>query len=119
VLVFSGGDLWIVDPDSRKTSQVASAIDSCWAVADGLILSVQGLAFLKFGTTGVVWHTKRLSWDGFDQVAITGHQLTALAWSPLSDSWEPCSVDLRTGASSGGSYSDGDAEGWERLAAAG
>ena len=119
VLVFSGGDLWVVDPDSSKTSQVASAIDSCWPLADGLVLSRQGLAFLKLGTTGVVWHTKRLSWDVFGQVVVTGHKLTALAWSPLSDSWESCSVDLTTGASSGGSFSDDDSEGWERLAPAG
>src|SRR6478752_1707612 len=82
-------------------------------IGRSVTLSRQGLAFLKLGTTGVVWHTKRLSWDGFGQVVVTGHKLTALAWSPLSDSWESCSVDLTTGASSGGSFSDDDSEGWE------
>jgi len=119
VLVFSGGDFWVVNSDSRSTSLLACAIDLYWPVSNGLVLSRQGLAFLKFGKTGIAWHTKRLSWDGFDQVVLNDNQLTALAWSPLTDSWAPCSVDLTTGASLGGTSSDDDTEGWERLAASG
>jgi hypothetical protein len=119
VLVFSAGDAWSVDPVSRETSLVAVAIDACWTVADGLVLSRQSLAFLRLGASGVVWHTRRLSWDGFDDVTLDGRQLTALAWSPLTESWSPCSVDLHTGASHGGTYSHDDVEGWQRLATAG
>jgi hypothetical protein len=68
VLVFSSGDLWSVDPELREAVRLAFAIDARWDVSDGRILSKQGLAFLNVGPSGVVWHTRRLSWDGFSDV---------------------------------------------------
>jgi hypothetical protein len=117
-VVFSGGDTWEVDPDSRTGVLIAMAVDARWAVGGDLVLSRQSLAFLRVGSRGTAWHTRRLSWDGFDDIRISGETLTGLAWSPVDDSWTPFSVDLRTGRSVGGSYGDHDAEGWERLAEA-
>jgi hypothetical protein len=79
---------------------------------------MQGLAIARFGPQGLCWHTKRLSWDGFDQLNVVGDELTGLAWDPMGDSAMPFRVDIRTGRSSGGSFL---AEGtrtndWERLA---
>lgn len=116
VLVFSGGDGWSVDIDGEDAQLLVHTIDGLWPVQGGLILSRQGLAFLRLGRDGVLWHTRRLSWDGFQNVRIDGDRLTASAWSPGSDEWAECSVDLRTGAASGGSYGDRDSEHWERLA---
>lgn len=117
VLVFSGGDAWVVDPDCQDAECVAFAVDGCWRGANDLILSRQGLAFLRLTPSGIAWHTRRLSWDGFDDVRIVENVLYALAWSPLEDRWMPCSVNLVSGRSEGGSFGEGDPEGWETLAA--
>jgi hypothetical protein len=116
VLVFAGGDAWSVDPDQREAVLVGNAIDAQWVVPGGLVLSRQGLAFLRLAASGTLWHTRRLSWDGFQNVLIHGETLTADAWSPLDDSWVPCWVDLASGRSHGGSYFEQDVERWEQLA---
>jgi len=116
VLVVSGGDVYSVDPERREADLIAFAVDGWWHVDDGVIMSRQGLAFFRIGPPGIVWHTRRLSFDGFDRVHLEGTLLHALAWS-LDDCWVPCTVDVVTGCSQGGSYGESDSEGWERLAA--
>src|SRR3954469_10479713 len=85
VIVFAGGDAWLVDPELRVGRCFAPAIDGRWPVSDGMVLSRQGLAFLRVGPGGVDWHTRRLSWDGFRDVILIDEDLTALCWSPLED----------------------------------
>lgn len=117
VLVLAGGDAWIVDPKSRDARLLDKTIDRVWELnpPPDLVLSWQGLAFIRLGATGIVWHTRRISWDGFDQVRMTDHAIEGQAWTPLGDVWVPFSVDLASGTSQGGSFSDGDPEGWEKL----
>lgn len=118
VIVFAGGDVWVVDPDTESAEQVAVAVDAIWPVEGpaGMVMSRQGLAFSRLGPAGLLWHTRRLSWDGFDQVRLAEGRLTGLAWDAVHDRWEPFAVDLSTGRSTGGTFSDDDHEGWERLA---
>jgi len=119
-VIVSGGDLWVVDPVQRTASFVLHAIDTAIEVRgpDGWLFSRQGLAVARFEPNGLLWHTKRLSWDGFDNLALVGDELTGLAYDPMDDAWEPFRVDIRNGSSTGGSFL---AEGtltsdWERLA---
>src|SRR5689334_22395554 len=120
VVVIAGGDVWIVEPGEHRAHQIEGAVDGVWEVKGppGLVFSRQGLALSRLGREGIVWHTRRLSWDGFDEVRIEGDELRGLAWSPVEDRSFPFTVDLRTGRSQGGSFSDSDMEGWERLAEA-
>jgi hypothetical protein len=117
-VVVAAGDLWVVDAVQRSAELVLPAIDAALEVQDpdGWIFSRQCLALARFGPEGLVWHTKRLSWDGFDQISIRQGEITGLAWSPMDEEWYPFQVDLFTGRSTGGSFPDDDAEGWERLA---
>ena len=117
MVVISNGDAWVVEPAKRCAQAITLAVDGVWEVEApaGLVLSRQGLAFLRLGPDGLLWHTRRLSWDGFDEINFDGNTLSGLAWSPVDDEWLPFKVDLRSGASSGGSFSDVDTEGWERL----
>jgi hypothetical protein len=73
----------------------------------GAPIQLNGQPF-KLGPTGLMWHTRRLSWDGLDE-------LRGLAWSPIDDKWCPFTVELNSGKSTGGSYFPNDAEGWETL----
>ena len=117
-VVIAAGDLWVVDVVRRSAQLLLPAIESSLEVSEpsGWIFSRQGLALARFGPSDLLWHTKRLSWDGFDELRIVGHELSGVAWSPLDDTWHPFRVDIRSGRSEGGSFGDNDAEGWEKLA---
>jgi hypothetical protein len=118
VVVIANGDLWIVDPHTRTAVQTLPALNGILEVRDpdGWIFSRQGLAFARLGPKGLMWHTRRLSWDGFDQLRVVRGNLSGLAWSPVDDRWHPFAVELDSGKSTGGSYADHDVEGWEMLA---
>lgn len=117
VVVLSRGDCWIVDSEQRSATRILPAIEALLDVHDppGFVLNSQGMAFARIGPDGLLWHTRRLSFDGFDRLQIAGGELTGVAWSPLEDRWLPFQVDLRTGSSRGGSYVFAT-EDWERLA---
>lgn len=117
-LVITAGDLWIVDVVARTAVRKLPALEAMWDVQkpDGWVFSRHGIALVRLGPQGLAWHTRRLSWDGFDRVEIVHGELHGLAWSPVDDKWRPFSVDLTTGKSTGGSYFDDDRERWEILA---
>jgi hypothetical protein len=118
-VVIAEGDLWIVDPMQRSATILSPAVDAALEVRDpdGWIFSRQSVALFRLGPRGVIWHTRRLSWDGFDQLRIGDAEVTGLAWSGGDDAWHPFRVNVATGRSYGGSsFSELDDEGWERLA---
>jgi hypothetical protein len=118
VLVFSRGDLWVVDPAKRSANLIAIAISDLWPVTEpeGLILNREGLALVRLAADGVVWHTRRLSWDGFDRIEIQSHCIRGKAWNAVDDCWNDFEVDLVTGRSTGGSFPFDGQDDWERLA---
>jgi hypothetical protein len=118
VLVLARGDLWSVDPDRAQAELVTGPVNSLWPVRSppGFIAEWQGLAFFRIDAAGILWHTRRLSWDGFDSVEVSPTTLTGLGWSPIEDRWMPFAVNISTGESTGGSFGEDDSEGWERLA---
>lgn len=80
-----------------------------------MVCDRQGLAFFRIGPAGLTWHTRRLSYDGFRDVALTTDRIVGLACG-LDDSWAPFEVDLATGSSRGGSVPKKIDRDWERLA---
>jgi hypothetical protein len=117
-VVLAAGDLWVVNPIQRSAECLLQGIDAAIEVQgpDGWVFSFRGLALARFGPDGIVWHTRRLSWDGFDKLSIAHAQLTGFAWSATDTRWHLFRVDLATGRSTGGSYSGADTNGWEQLA---
>jgi hypothetical protein len=106
VLVMAAGSVWCVDPIRRYAIELATAVDAMWPVDNplGLIFSLQGLAFLRVGPRGILWRTRRISWDGFRHIEMSGPALAGEAWCPGDDSWIPFIVDLHTGHVTGGAY---------------
>ena len=107
VVVVAGGQAYVVDPDSRDSE----ALPGSWIVEiyeldelHLLLFDHQGIRFEALGAAGIQWRTRRISWDGFRDVAISGHTLSGEAWNPMGDTWARFIVDLRTGATEGGSY---------------
>jgi hypothetical protein len=105
-VVIAAGDLWVVNHREKTAVELLPGIDIILEVQnpEGWILSRQGLTFARIGSTGIIWHTRRISWDGFNQLQIVGEELRGLAWSPVDDAWCPFKVHLSTGMSVGGSY---------------
>ena len=106
VLVISNGSLWIVNPVTRTADEVASAVFDVWAVTDpdGYLLNNQGLGFLRLSADGVLWRSRRISWDGFSDLRFEGDRLVGKAWSPVEDAWLPFELDVQSGKVEGGSY---------------
>ena len=117
VLVFARGDCWVVDPTARRATLLAGAVEGVYAVPDSpdLILDRQGLALIRLGTAGVVWHTRRLSWDGLEGVSVRAGTIVGQSWDAARDRWSPFEVELSTGAASLGPLRV-PPEDWERLA---
>ena len=116
-VVIASGDLYVVNPILRSAELLLSGVDSEIEVQqpDGWIFCIQGVALARLGSDGLLWHTRRLSWDGVKELKLQGHCVTGVAWS-LDDHWYSFQVDAHTGQSQGGSYHETDAQRWEGLA---
>ena len=69
VLVIASGNMMDVQPEIRVAVPVRSPVVGAWRVpASGdLIFDWQGLAFFRYGSGGLVWHTRRVSWVWFPE----------------------------------------------------
>ena len=107
VLVTCEGSLWHVHVDTRTADLIANPVLACWPVSnpEGFVYDDAGLSLLRVGPAGVLWHTRRISWDGFERITLEGDRLAGYSWSPIDDAWSPFTVDLTTGMVAGGSYS--------------
>ena len=116
VLVFAGGDCWTVD-GAFATSRLATAVEGvlCVPGTPDLILNCQGLSLCRIDGTGRVWRTRRLSWDGLNDLRVEADRVVGRAWDALNDCWQPFAVDLRTGRTQEDHLGVGD-PGWEQLA---
>lgn len=63
----------------------------------GFVCDVQGLEFFWLGHDGILWHTRRLALDGFNDVRFTGTRITGLGQN-WSLEWVPFEVDLKSAA---------------------
>ena len=116
-VVVASGDLWAVDIAARSAKRLLPAVDSVFAVDNptGWVFTRQSLALARLGPDGILWHTKRLSLDGLGQVHIEGDRISGVAWTGIDDQWVPFEVELASGRSWGGGFSNDDVEGWERI----
>lgn len=118
VVVFASGLGQVVNAHTGELNgDVGGAIEHLWIVANpaGFVLNLHGLAFSRIWCNGVYWHTKRLSWDGFKDVAFSPERISGMALDAPNEKWFPFEVDVRTGRSKGGAYSATDPEQWEML----
>jgi hypothetical protein len=107
VVVVAGGSGYLVDAEARRlVREIGFAIRHIWfdGSLQAMIVS-NGLWFEAFDAEGVVWHSRRFSWDGIQNVEQSGGTLTGEAFDPMTDRWLPFCLDLKTGEVAGGSYS--------------
>jgi hypothetical protein len=80
-------------------------------VTEVLVLAEQGvLAFVGFhvivawGREGLAWQTTRLSWEGIRVTGVEGGELCGFGWNLMTDKEVAFSVDLSSGAHTGGGF---------------
>jgi len=106
LVVVAGGEGYIVEPSSRRLIATFGG-QICWSrsfVEHRLLLFHNGLWFDAHGSSGPLWQTRRLSFDGIRVRSIEWPWLRGEAWTFDGDRWEPFAVDLRSGEASGGTY---------------
>ena len=106
VLVFSDGMAWVVRPETRECAALSTSMFGVHAVTNppGFVCDVQGLAFFRLGPEGIVWHTRRISLDGFRDLRWTDTRLTGAGLDVDCKTWTTFEVDLATGRMEGGPY---------------
>jgi hypothetical protein len=117
VLVFSSGSGYVVDIHRRELKEeLPGEIASVWEVdgPSGIVCDRQGLAFFRIGPSGLIWHTCRISLDGFSDVVVGPNRIEGLAYD-LDDSWHPFSVDLACGSANGSRLPKELDQDWEKL----
>lgn len=106
LLVVAGGEVYMVDPRART-------VDESFGGAVEFLVLVPGLGIVVLGNgvhieliraDGSRCRTRRISWDGMEQIRVEGSRLFGQAYDPLVDSLVPFEVDLLDASHTGGSY---------------
>jgi hypothetical protein len=104
--VVSAGQAYFVradEPTIWSTSPVFPIADFRPLPEKWIILLVDDTTIGAFGPSGMIWRTKRLSWDGVSITSIGDEHLEGEAWDPTSTERPKFRVDLSTGEHRGGS----------------
>ena len=103
----AGGYAYIVDTASpeRSTHVALKPVAEVLTLAAQRLLVFVGFhAMVAWGVGGMAWQTGRLSWEGVRVTGVEGDQLRGFGWDLMSDREVEFSVDLKTGAHSGGGF---------------
>ena len=108
LLAVAGGYAYLADtlaPDHplhlplRPVTQVLPVPDA------GLLLLAGFHTVAAIGSTGLLWETARLTWEGVTLGDICDGQLHGFGWDMRTDRELPFTVDLATGQHTGGAFS--------------
>jgi len=107
ILAVAGGYAYLADtlaPDPplhlplRPVTQVLPAPDA------NLLLLAGFHTIAAIGSSGLLWETARLTWEGLTLTEIRDNQLRGLGWDMSTDRELPFAVDLATGQHTGGAF---------------
>jgi hypothetical protein len=101
----AGGYAYVIDTARpERCTQI-----SLKPVAEVRVLGEQGLlvfvgfhSMVAWGALGLVWETRRLSWEGLRLGDVNDGVLHGFGWDLMADKEVAFTVDLRTGESKGG-----------------
>lgn len=105
-VVIAGGEAHVIEPVTHKCrEEFGGAIDSALFVNElNIVVLGDGLCFRAMNAEGHLWKSKRISFDGFQNIRQEGITLSGEAWSPPDDRWYPFSLNLESGEFTGGSF---------------
>jgi hypothetical protein len=106
LIVISGGQAYVISPKQEKLKTTfGGGIEFCeYSKEIQCFIFGNGLWFEIVHKNGEPWKTKRISWDGMQNIQIKGTELSGEAYDPMTDQWYSFEVDLVHGLHKGGSY---------------
>jgi hypothetical protein len=107
ICAVAGGYAYLLDThDPARWAQVAyRPVTHVTVVPEPALLVFAGFhSLLAWGSSGKVWETGRLSWDGLRITAVSGETLQGMGWDMTSDRELEFTVNLKTGEHVGGGY---------------
>jgi hypothetical protein len=104
-IVISGGQAYVVNPNHPETwNHFGGCIEHVFEIEElNAILFGNGLWFELLGSHGMIWKSRRISWDGMSDLVINGLHLVGNSWFPDDRGCE-FTLDLVDGYVNGGSY---------------
>jgi hypothetical protein len=108
VIVVAGGQGYIIDALSRElTCLLESGVSSMLIISDQRQVVVSDDIRLQLvGSQGLIWSTRRIAWDGIQELRLDGDFIRGQAWNVIDDCWDDFAVDLETGSVAGGAYAE-------------
>ena len=105
VFVVARGDLYMIEVESRSLVQYISAgfqtVFHC--PEHEIVIFGTYTEFVAIGKDGIKWESKRISWDGFQNLECDCKTIKGEAWN-VADVWMPFVLDLETGRHTGGAF---------------
>jgi len=108
LIVVAGGQGYVIDPSSCELTCLLG-----WRVSSLLIISDRRQVVISddirlqlVGSQGLVWSTRRIGWDGIQELSHDGDCIRGQAWKVIDDCWVDFTVDLETGRAAGGAYAE-------------
>lgn len=101
----AGGYAYIIDTRApeHSTHITQKPVAQVYVTASPQLLLFVGFhSITAWGVEGLSWTTDRLSWEGVRITGVEGSTLHGTGWNMLTDKDLPFTVDLHTGAHTGG-----------------
>ena len=107
-IVFAYGQCYIMaDNEQKPLKAFGVGFSEVFQTEDNILIAVDQTDFTVIEiNSDTVWHSERVSWDGFKNVNFSDDYVTGFAYEPTSDEgeWKPFSFNYRTKEIVGGSY---------------
>ena len=107
-VVFAFGQCYIMaDNEQNPLLAFGVGITNVFQTNDNILIAADQTDFTVIEVAlDSVWHTERISWDGFKDLHFSGDFVTGLAFEPTSDGgeWSPFSFNYRTKEIVGSTY---------------
>jgi hypothetical protein len=106
----AGGYAYVIDtaaPERSTHIPLKPVAEVLPLPAHSLLIFAGFHTLLAWGVQGLAWQTARLSWEGLRIEGIEGDTMRGFGWNMAANKDVEFSVDLRTGAHTGGGYSGG------------
>jgi hypothetical protein len=103
VIVVAGGECYVVDIENQQLKDnFGGDFDVVVPVPEkDILIFGSSTDFEAIGSSGRLWRSSRISWDGIRSLKLEGDTLTGEAWS-FEDVWIPFSLDVNSGEHRGG-----------------
>jgi hypothetical protein len=103
----AGGYAYVLDtaaPERSTHIPLKPVAEVLPLAAQGLLVFVGFHAMVAWGREGLAWETARLSWEGIRITGAEGNELRGFGWNLMTDKEVEFTIDLRTGAHTGGGF---------------